>query len=148
MIGRIRGAVRGGDSLTEAMARVRQILAGPPHPAPAVRLRPPGPGDLGWVVQAHGALYAAEYGWDETFEALVARIVADYAAEHDPQRERAWLAEVEGRPAGWSRQASTEIGTLPPSGAWVTVFSNVCGWMATENPAASGLPSSDGVSAQ
>jgi DNA-binding MarR family transcriptional regulator/GNAT superfamily N-acetyltransferase len=86
--------------LTEAMARVRQILAGPPRPAPAVRLRPPGPGDLGWVVQAHGALYAAEYGWDETFEALVARIVADYAAEHDPQRERAWLAEVEGRPAG------------------------------------------------
>jgi DNA-binding MarR family transcriptional regulator/GNAT superfamily N-acetyltransferase len=86
--------------LTDAMASVRDILARSPRPQRAVRLRPPGPGDLGWVVQAHGALYAAEYGWDETFEALVARIVADYAADHDPRRERAWLAEVDGRPAG------------------------------------------------
>lgn len=85
--------------LTEAMARVQQILAGSRH-APAVRLRPPGPGDLGWVVHLHGLLYAAEYGWDATFEALVARIVADYAAGHDPQRERAWIADVDGRPAG------------------------------------------------
>ena len=54
----------------------------------------------------------------------------------------------DGWPAGWSRQASTEIGTLPPSAAWVTVFSKTCGWIAVENPAASGLPSSDGVSAQ
>jgi N-acetylglutamate synthase-like GNAT family acetyltransferase len=58
------------------------------------------PGDLGWVVQAHGEIYAAEYGWDGSFEALVARIVADYAAEHDDTREAAWIAEVDGRRVG------------------------------------------------
>ena len=64
-------------------------------------IRPLGrPGDLGWVVMAHGELYAAEFGWDTTFEALVARIVADYAAEHDPRREAAWIAELNGARVG------------------------------------------------
>jgi GNAT superfamily N-acetyltransferase len=68
---------------------------------PQIRIRPLGaPGDLGWVVAAHGEIYAAEYGWDSTFEALVARIVADYAAGPDPAREGAWIAEVDGRRAG------------------------------------------------
>jgi GNAT superfamily N-acetyltransferase len=58
------------------------------------------PGDLGWVVMAHGEIYAAEFGWDTSFEALVARIVADYAAGHDPAREAAWIAELDGRRAG------------------------------------------------
>jgi GNAT superfamily N-acetyltransferase len=58
------------------------------------------PGDLGWVIKAHGELYASEFGWDTSFEALVARIVADYAADHDPRRESAWIAEVDGRLAG------------------------------------------------
>ena len=58
------------------------------------------PGDLGWVVMAHGELYAAEFGWDTSFEALVARIVADFAARHDPLREAAWVAETEGRRVG------------------------------------------------
>jgi GNAT superfamily N-acetyltransferase len=58
------------------------------------------PGDLGWVVMAHGETYAAEFGWDTTFEALVARIVADYAGGPDPAREAAWIAEVDGRRAG------------------------------------------------
>ncbi|GHH59242.1 GNAT family N-acetyltransferase [Lentzea cavernae] len=64
-------------------------------------IRPLGrPGDLGWVVQAHGELYAAELGWDTSFEALVAKIVGDYAADHDTAREGAWIAELDGRRVG------------------------------------------------
>lgn len=64
-------------------------------------IRPLGePGDLGWVVMSHGIQYAEEFGWDSTFEALVARIVADYAADSDPAREAAWIAEVDGRRVG------------------------------------------------
>jgi GNAT superfamily N-acetyltransferase len=58
------------------------------------------PGDLGWVVLAHGESYAAEFGWDTSFEALVARIVADYAGDHDPAREAAWIAELDGERVG------------------------------------------------
>jgi GNAT superfamily N-acetyltransferase len=66
-----------------------------------VRIRQLGePGDLGWVVLAHGELYAQEFGWDASFEALVARVVADFAADHDPARERAWIAELDGRRVG------------------------------------------------
>jgi GNAT superfamily N-acetyltransferase len=57
-------------------------------------------GDLGWVVMAHGELYRAEYGWDASFEALVARIVAAYGSGHDPEREAAWVAELDGRRVG------------------------------------------------
>lgn len=58
------------------------------------------PGDLGWVVLAHGEMYAREFGLDTSFEALVARIVADYACNHDDTREAAWIAELDGRRAG------------------------------------------------
>jgi GNAT superfamily N-acetyltransferase len=54
------------------------------------------PGDLGWVVMAHGEIYARQFGWDTTFEALVARIVADFAAGHDQTRQAAWIAELDG----------------------------------------------------
>lgn len=67
---------------------------------PTVVLRPPVSGDFGWVVQRHGALYRQEYGWDETFEGLVARIVADYIDHRDPEREAAWIAEVDGQRVG------------------------------------------------
>jgi DNA-binding MarR family transcriptional regulator/GNAT superfamily N-acetyltransferase len=85
--------------LVASMHTVREVLAQAPPPAGFV-LRSPHPGDLGWIVQAHGALYTEQYGWDESFEALVARIVADYAGDHDPRREAAWIAEVDGAPAG------------------------------------------------
>jgi GNAT superfamily N-acetyltransferase len=66
-----------------------------------VAIRPLGqPGDLGWAIMAHGEVYAQEYGWNSEFEALVARIVADYAAGRDPEREAAWIAEAGGRRAG------------------------------------------------
>jgi GNAT superfamily N-acetyltransferase len=64
-------------------------------------IRPLGqPGDLGWVVMAHGEIYNEEFGWDTDFEALVARIVADYAADHDDAREAAWIVESDGRRMG------------------------------------------------
>lgn len=69
------------------------------EPADPVIRRLGQPGDLGWVVMAHGEQYAAEFGWDTSFEALVARIVADYAASDDPRRA-AWIAEIDGRRVG------------------------------------------------
>jgi len=84
-----------------AMDVVRTVLADErPSDVRAVVLRPPGPGDYGWMVARHGALYADEYGWDAAFEGLVARIVGDYVEHHDPAREAAWIAEVDGEPAG------------------------------------------------
>jgi DNA-binding MarR family transcriptional regulator/predicted N-acetyltransferase YhbS len=66
----------------------------------AVTLREPRAGDLGWVIQRHGALYHAEQGFDASFEAQMARIVADFMERGDAARERAWIAEVAGEPAG------------------------------------------------
>jgi DNA-binding MarR family transcriptional regulator/N-acetylglutamate synthase-like GNAT family acetyltransferase len=85
--------------LVAAMARIRRTLGDEPRLAGLV-LRPPAPGDLGWVVERHGHRYAAEYGWDMTFEALVARIVADFAERSDTKREAAWIAELDGERVG------------------------------------------------
>ncbi|MFF4500069.1 GNAT family N-acetyltransferase [Streptomyces sp. NPDC001401] len=87
--------------LAEAMRAVREILSdGRPPRREDVVLREPGPGDLGWIVQRNAALYAAEYGWNADYEGLVARIVADFAVDHDPHLERVWIAEIDGRPVG------------------------------------------------
>lgn len=80
--------------LVSAMLTIEEILGA--KPANSYVLRPLGPGDYGWVIQANGAIYAEEFGWDSTYEALVARIVADYVDNRDPVRENAWIAEVAG----------------------------------------------------
>jgi DNA-binding MarR family transcriptional regulator/GNAT superfamily N-acetyltransferase len=85
--------------LVKAMGRIRRVLDDN-HPAPGLVLRSPEPGDLGWVVERHGARYAAEYGWGVDFEALAARLVADFGSRRDAQREAAWIAELDGERVG------------------------------------------------
>jgi DNA-binding MarR family transcriptional regulator/GNAT superfamily N-acetyltransferase len=85
--------------LLDAMRVITETLTGSP-PLRGYLLRAPRPGDMGWVVQRNGAVYAEEFGWDASYEALVARIVADYVENRDPGAEAAWIAEVDGAPAG------------------------------------------------
>ncbi|HEV2347516.1 MAG TPA: bifunctional helix-turn-helix transcriptional regulator/GNAT family N-acetyltransferase [Actinocrinis sp.] len=85
--------------LTDAMNTIRELLGGEPRRA-AYILRPARPGDYGWVVSRHGALYAEELGWNHAIEAYCARVVADYVEKHDPRRENAWIAEADGAPVG------------------------------------------------
>jgi DNA-binding MarR family transcriptional regulator/ribosomal protein S18 acetylase RimI-like enzyme len=88
-----------------AMREITDLLSADGADArPRVRtvvLRPPAPGDLGWVLQRHGAVYAAEYGWNSEFEAYVARIIAEYLTDSDPRRTAGWVAELDGVPAGF-----------------------------------------------
>lgn len=90
--------------LIGAMETVQGLLGKPLETARAspepYRLRPHQPGDMGWVVHRHGLLYAREYGYDETFEALVAEIVAKFIQHHDAKRERCWIAEREDQISG------------------------------------------------
>jgi DNA-binding MarR family transcriptional regulator/GNAT superfamily N-acetyltransferase len=85
--------------LRYALQTVRALLDQTAPNSP-VQLRPPVAGDLGWIVQRNAELYAVEYGWDTSYEALVARIVADFAAAHDPAAERVWIADLDGRQVG------------------------------------------------
>src|SRR5580704_2968220 len=82
--------------LVGAMAEIERLLDTSGSSASPAILREPCPGDMGWVVQSHGALYAGEYGFDSGFEALVAEIVAKFLTGFDAARERCWIAELDG----------------------------------------------------
>jgi DNA-binding MarR family transcriptional regulator/GNAT superfamily N-acetyltransferase len=88
------------ERLAKAMATVMAALSGAPAGQRAILIRQNAPGDIGWIVHRHGALYAAEYGWDESFEALVAEIAGAFLKSHDPRRERCWIAERDGEILG------------------------------------------------
>ena len=101
-IGILMGSLSESDQirLVKAMESVKELLSPGPKTKMPYLLRPHQPGDMGWVVHLHGMLYTQEYGWDETFEALVAGIVAKFIQNFDPKRERCWIAEIDGEIVG------------------------------------------------
>jgi GNAT superfamily N-acetyltransferase len=88
------------DELVAALTTIERLLDGPAARPKAYVLRPPRVGDIGWVVHRHAVLYAQEYGWDWTFEALVARVGADYIDKLDTTWDRCWIAEIDRRVVG------------------------------------------------
>jgi DNA-binding MarR family transcriptional regulator/GNAT superfamily N-acetyltransferase len=92
-----RGA---GQRLVAAMAVIERLLGASGAARPPAALREPRPGDMGWVVQSHGALYASEYGFDSSFEGLVADIAAKFLTSFDASRERCWIADIDGAQVG------------------------------------------------
>ena len=85
--------------LTGAMAAIEDLI-GAAHTSRLAILREPRPGDIGWVVRSHGAQYASEFGFDSSFEALVAEIAAQFLRSFDASRERCWIADIDGAPVG------------------------------------------------
>ena len=103
MLARLRPTAQAG--VVAAMAAIEQALSVEPGAAPAgaaapVTLRRHRTGDIGWIAHRQGLLYAQEYGWDQTFEALVAEIAASFVREFDPKSERCWVAEQAGQIVG------------------------------------------------
>jgi len=98
MLGGLPGGER--ERLVGAMQTVESLLGNGSSSKNTVSLRGHRPGDMGWVVARHGTLYAAEYGWDERFEALVAEIAAKFIKRFDAARERCWIAELGGEAVG------------------------------------------------
>jgi DNA-binding MarR family transcriptional regulator/GNAT superfamily N-acetyltransferase len=86
--------------LSEAMRTIEGVLGDKPQPDVPYIVRPPRPGDMGWIAGRHGALYGEEHGWDERIEALCAEIVAAFIRNYDPKRERCWIAERDGENVG------------------------------------------------
>jgi len=97
----LEGLPPGGNTrLVGAMADIQRLLGDGGAAARPASLREPRPGDMGWVVQSHGALYAREYGFDASFEGLVAEITAKFLASYDASRERCWIAEIDSAQVG------------------------------------------------
>ena len=87
----------------DAMQTLQNLLAPEKQPLPRTAtalLREPKPGDIGWVIEQHGEIYAREYGWNSEFEALVAEIAGQFLRQFQPEWERCWIAEVDGERAG------------------------------------------------
>jgi DNA-binding MarR family transcriptional regulator/GNAT superfamily N-acetyltransferase len=101
-VGAMLGALSVSDQerVLAAMRAIETSLCEAPAPQVPYLLRAPRAGDMGWIVARHGALYAEEYGWDARLEALIAEIVAAFVRNHDPQRERCWIADREGENVG------------------------------------------------
>jgi DNA-binding MarR family transcriptional regulator/GNAT superfamily N-acetyltransferase len=102
------------DRLVKSMQTLQRLLGGLPEPKVPYVLRDLRPGDLGWIVHRQGLLYHQEYGWDETFDALVAEIAGAFLKSFDPKRERCWVAEREGEVVGsvFLVRASDEVAKL------------------------------------
>jgi DNA-binding MarR family transcriptional regulator/GNAT superfamily N-acetyltransferase len=101
-VGLMLGALASEDCkrLLGAMQTIERLLGAGRALLPPAILRDPRPGDMGFVVQSHGARYASEYGFDSSFEALVAEIAAKFISSFDASRERCWIAEIDGAPVG------------------------------------------------
>ncbi len=90
----------GKDKLLQSMQTIQRLLGERSETHTPFAIRDPRPGDIGWIVHRHGVLYAAEYGWDESFEGLVAEIAGTFIRTFDPKREHCWIAEREGEVVG------------------------------------------------
>ena len=112
LLGRLESADR--TAVVNAMHTIEQTLEPPAQQPTGFLLRSHRPGDVGWIVSRHGALYAQEYGWDISFEALAAEIAAQFIRSYDPLREHCWIAEIGGEPVGsvFLVKASDEVAKL------------------------------------
>ncbi|MGE0285514.1 MAG: GNAT family N-acetyltransferase [Bradyrhizobium sp.] len=101
-------------AIVQAMITIEQTLEPPPQKSPGFLLRSHRPGDIGWVISRHGAIYTQEFGWDISFEAMVAEIAGKFLTSFDPAREHCWIAEVAGEPVGsvFLVKASDEVAKL------------------------------------
>lgn len=112
LLGRLSAEHR--EAVVAAMQKLRRLLGQSREPATPYILRPLQVGDIGWIVHRQGVLYAREYGWDESYEALAAEILAGFVKSFDPEYENAWIAEREGEVVGsvFLMRKSAEVAKL------------------------------------